>query len=72
MSGEKKKGVLSTRKSRDSLVGIASSQRLDLRFSIPGKGKTFLFFIASTGSGAHPLYVMGTGGSFPGGKEAEA
>jgi hypothetical protein len=47
-----------------------SDYDLDDRGSIPDRGRGF-FSIPSiqTGSGAHPAsYLMGTGGSFPGGK----
>jgi hypothetical protein len=47
--------------SRDSVVGIATDYGLDDR----GVG-------VHTGSGAHPTYPMGTGGSFPGGKASGA
>jgi len=40
--------------------------------SIPGRGKDFsLCYHISSSSGAHPaFYLMGTGGSIPGGKAA--
>jgi hypothetical protein len=36
-------------------------------------GQEFFLYVFQTGSGAHPAsYLMGTGGSFPGGKAAGA
>jgi hypothetical protein len=52
-------------RSRDSVVGIATSYGLDQEFS--------LLQIVQTSSEVHPTsYPMGTGGSFPGGKAAGA
>jgi hypothetical protein len=63
--------------SRDSSVGIALSYGLDDRDSrarFPaGAGNFSLHHRVQNGSGAHPAsYPMGTRGSFPGGKAAEA
>jgi hypothetical protein len=53
-------------------VGIATGWTIRARF--PAGARDFFFFHSvRTGSGAHPVsYPMGTGGSFPGGKAAEA
>jgi hypothetical protein len=66
-----------TYKSRDSSVGIALSYGLDDRDSrvrFPaGAGNFSLHHRVQNGSGAHPaFYLMGTRGSFPGGKAAGA
>jgi hypothetical protein len=53
--------VILFNRSRDSVVGI------------PIGSKFSLLHIVQTDSGSHPAsYPMGTGGSFPGGKEAGA
>jgi hypothetical protein len=61
-------------KSRDSSVGIGLSYGLDDRGSSvrfqAGAGNFSLHHRVQNGSGAHPAYPMGTGGSFPGGKAA--
>jgi hypothetical protein len=64
-------------KSHDSAVGIALGYGLDERGSrvrFPaGAGSFSLHHYVQNGSGAHPAsYPMGTRGSFPGGKAAEA
>jgi hypothetical protein len=64
-------------KSRDSSVGTALGYGLDDRFSgvrFPeGTGNFSLHHRVQNGSGAHPAsYLMGTRGSFPGGKAAGA
>jgi hypothetical protein len=64
-----------SRKSRDSSVGIALGYGLDDRGSwvrFPaGAGNFSLHHRIQNGSGAHPAsYTMGTRGSFPGGKAA--
>jgi hypothetical protein len=65
------------RTSRDTSVGIALDYGLDdggsrVRFPA-GAGNFSLHRRVQNGSGAHPAsYRMGTGGSFPGGKEARA
>jgi hypothetical protein len=61
--------VLIDYRSRDSSVGIATGYGLDeSRY-----GQEFsLLHVVQTGSGAHPNYPMGTGGSFPEGKAAGA
>jgi hypothetical protein len=54
--------------SRDNSVGIALSYGLDVRGS-----RNFSLHRVQNGSGAHPAsYPMGTRGSLPGGKAAEA
>jgi hypothetical protein len=64
-------------KSRDSSVGIALGYGMDdrgsrVRFRAEA-GNFSLHHRVQTGSGAHPpSYPMGTKGSFPGGKAAEA
>jgi hypothetical protein len=61
-------------KSRDSSVGIALDYGLDDRGSrvrFPA-GNFSVRHRVQNGSGAHPAYLMGTRGSFPGGKAAEA
>jgi hypothetical protein len=64
-------------KSRDSSVGIALGYRLDdwgsrVRFPV-GAGNFSLHHHIQNSSGAHPaFYLMGTRGSFPGGKAAGA
>jgi hypothetical protein len=61
----------------DSSVGIALGYGLDdrgsrVRFPV-GAGNFSLHYRLQNGSGAHPAsYPMGTRGSFPGGKAAEA
>jgi hypothetical protein len=62
--------------SRGSEVGIATvygqeDRGVGVRVSV---GSEFsLLHIVQTGSGAHPTsYLMGTGGSFPGGRAAGA
>jgi hypothetical protein len=59
--------------SRGSVVGIATGYGLEDRggrSSSPGRVKNFLH-VVQTGSGVHPTsYLVGTGGSFPGGKAA--
>jgi hypothetical protein len=63
--------------SRDSSVGIALGYGLDdwgygVRFPA-GAGNFSLHHRVQNGSGAHPAsYPMGTKGSFPGGKAADA
>jgi hypothetical protein len=64
-------------KSRDSSVGIALGYGLDdlvSGFRFPaGAGNFSLHHRFQNGSGAHPAsYPMGTRGSFPRGKTAEA
>jgi hypothetical protein len=64
-------------KSRDSSVGIALGQGLDDRGSRvrfrAGAGNFSLHHRVQNGSGAHPpSYPVGTKGSFPGDKAAEA
>jgi hypothetical protein len=64
-------------KSRDSSVGTALGYGLDDRgssFRFPaGAGNISLHYRVQNGSGAHPAsYLMGTRGSFPGGKAAGA
>jgi hypothetical protein len=64
-------------KSRDSSVAIALGYGLDDRGSrvrFPAGAENFsLHHRVQNGSGAHPAsYPMGTGGSFPGGKEVGA
>jgi hypothetical protein len=58
-------------KSRDSSVGIALDDRCSrVRFPA-GAGNFSLRHRVQNGSGAHPaFYLMGTRGSFPGGKAA--
>jgi hypothetical protein len=68
---------LSCNKSRDSSVGIALGYGLDDRCSkvrfLPGAGNFSLHHRVQNGSGTHPAcYPMGTRGSFPLGKAAEA
>jgi hypothetical protein len=59
-------------RSQDSSNGISTSYGHDGRGSIPGRSSIFSHSV-QTGSGAHPVcYPMGTGGSFPLGKAAEA
>jgi hypothetical protein len=62
--------------SRNSSVGIATGYGLDDRevgIRVPVWSKCSLLRSVQTGSGAHPAsYPMGTGGSSPGGKAAEA
>jgi hypothetical protein len=61
-------------RSRDSVVGIATGYGLDDRgrCSSPDMVKNVLH-VVQTGSGVYPTsYQMGTGGSFPRGKVAEA
>jgi hypothetical protein len=66
-----------TTKNRDCSVGIALGYGLDergsrVRFSA-GAGNFSHHHRVQNGSGAHPAsYPMGTRGSFPGGKAAEA
>jgi hypothetical protein len=65
--------LLSTPKSRDSSVGIALGYGLDdgvLGFDARrGAGNFSLHHRVQNASGAHPAsYLMGTRGSFPGGK----
>jgi hypothetical protein len=61
----------------NSSVGIALGYVLDdqgsrVRFPA-GAGNFSLHRLVQTGTGAHPAsYLMGTGGSFPGGKAAGA
>jgi hypothetical protein len=56
-------------RSRDSVVGIATTYGLDDR----GVGVRVPVGIVQTGSEVHPTsYPIGTEGSFPGGKAAEA
>jgi hypothetical protein len=59
---------------KDSSVGIALGYRLGDRGSrvrFPaGAGNFSLHHRVQNGSGAHPAYLMGTGGFFPGGKAA--
>jgi hypothetical protein len=61
--------------SRDSVVGIATGYGLEKRgigVPSPGRVKNFLH-VVQTGSEAHPAsYPLGSGGSFLGGKAAEA
>jgi hypothetical protein len=70
-------GLHPPQNSRDSSVGIALGYRLDdrgsrIRFPA-GAGNFSLHHRVQNGSGAHPAsYPVGTGGSFPGGKAAEA
>jgi hypothetical protein len=62
-------------RSRDSVVGIATSHGLDDRGTLsPSRVMNFIFpKIVQTGSEVHPTsYPMGIGGSFPGGKAAGA
>jgi hypothetical protein len=71
---KKKKKIWDKIRSRDSVVGIATGYRLDVRgvrVQVPvGKEFSFLHFVQN-GSGAHPTsYPMGIGGSFPGSKAA--
>jgi hypothetical protein len=55
--------------SRDSVVGIGTGYALDYRRVVFREFS--LLHAVQTGSGVHPTsYPMGTGGSFPGGKEA--
>jgi hypothetical protein len=63
--------------SRDSSVGIALGYGLDDRSSrvrFPAEAGDFsLHYRVQDGSGAHPAsYIIGTGGSFPGGKAVGA
>jgi uncharacterized membrane protein YgcG len=64
--------IIIIRKNRDSAVGIAMGYGLDGRGSIPCRGKNSSFLHGvQNGSGAQPASsLMGTGGSFPGGKAA--
>jgi hypothetical protein len=56
----------------DSSVGIAMGYGLDGRVSIPGRDVSLLHN-GQTDFGTHPAsYPIGTGGSFPGCKEAVA
>jgi hypothetical protein len=61
---------------RDIVVGIATSYWLDSEgseFESRWDEEFLLFHVVQTGSGAHPTsYPVGTGGSFHGGKAAEA
>jgi hypothetical protein len=64
-------------KSRDTSVGIALGYKLDdwgSRVRFPAEAGNFsLHHRVQNGSGAHPAsYLMGTRGSFPGGKAAGA
>jgi hypothetical protein len=73
MSGDLNFSRISWFKSRGSSGSIVSDYRLDDR-AIEVRSPTGADFSSSpcdqTGSGAHPAsYTMGTGGSFPGGKE---
>jgi hypothetical protein len=64
------------KKSRDSSVGIALCYGLDDRGSrvrFPaGVANFFLYHRIQNGSGIHPVYRMGTRGSFPGDKASGA
>jgi hypothetical protein len=69
------RGMMNSKGSWDSAVGVATGCGLDDRggwSSSSGKVKNFLFSALSRpGSGALTAsYLMGTGGSFPGGKAA--
>jgi hypothetical protein len=69
--------VLLASTSRDSSVGIALSCGLDDRGSmirfLAMAGNFSLYYGIQNGSGAHPAsYLMGTRGSFSGGKAAGA
>jgi hypothetical protein len=59
---------------QDSSVGIATGSRLDGRGFIHSRGRDFpLVNSIQTVSESHPAsFTIGTGGSFPGGKEAGA
>jgi hypothetical protein len=63
-------------RSRDSVVSIATGYELDDRgvgVRVPVGSRIFTSPIVQNGSGDHlTSYTMGTGGSFPGGKAAEA
>jgi hypothetical protein len=63
-------------KSRDSSVGIATGYGLDDQgagVQVPVGSRIFILHVVQSGSGVHPTsYPMGIGGSFPGGKAAEA
>jgi hypothetical protein len=63
-------------RSRDSIVGIASSYGLDDRgvgVRVPASQEFSLLHVVQTGSGVHPTsYSMGKGGLSPGGKAAGA
>jgi hypothetical protein len=68
------KKVLSTTRSRDSSIGIAlrygTGRSSRVRFPA-GAGNFFLNYSVQDGSGAHAAsYLVGTRGSFPGGKAA--
>jgi hypothetical protein len=70
-------GIVTTEKSRDNSVGIATGYGLDdpmTGFRFPeGAGNFSLRHHVQTGSGVHPAsYPMGTGSSFTGGKAAGA
>jgi hypothetical protein len=62
--------------SRDNVIGIAIGYGLNdrrVRVRVPVGSRIFASSIVQTGFGVHPTsYTMGTGGSFPRGKEAWA
>jgi hypothetical protein len=62
--------------SRDNAVGIAIGYGLDdqgIGVRVPQGQEVSLLHVVQTGSGVQPTsYPMGTGGSSPGGKAAEA
>jgi hypothetical protein len=61
-------------KSQDRSVSIVTGYEVDGRSSIPGRGRyLYLLHDVQTGSEAHSVfYIIGTGGSFVGGKETRA
>jgi hypothetical protein len=68
--------VIINKRSRDSVVGIATSYGLDDRgvgVRVPLCKEFSLLQIVQTDSEVHPtFYPIGTGGFFPGGKAAGA
>jgi hypothetical protein len=60
-----------SRRRRDSSVVYLQAVWLEVRVR-PGAGNFSLHNRVQTGSGAHPAYLMGTRGSFPGDKAAGA
>jgi hypothetical protein len=70
------KRKLKTTQEPDSIVGIATGYGLDGRgvgVRVLVKARFFSHYIIQAGSGTHPTsYLMGTGGSFLGGKAAGA
>jgi hypothetical protein len=62
-------------KSRDSGISIATGYGPDghgFGVRVPLGARFSLLYVVHTGSGAHPAYPMGTGGSFSRGKAGGA